>query len=81
VIPPLAGALIKNEKDVHLLERLAFMARREGREPPNMRQGVARLNRATSHLDYRPPARSGHRSRFVQDGAAPAGAYRRTDKL
>jgi hypothetical protein len=25
------GALIKNEQDVHLFERLAFMARREGR--------------------------------------------------
>ena len=29
VIPPLYGALIKNEQDVQLLERLAFMARRE----------------------------------------------------
>lgn len=28
-IPPLAGALVKNEQDVHLLERLAFLARRE----------------------------------------------------
>ncbi|MEZ5775589.1 MAG: MoxR family ATPase [Hyphomicrobiaceae bacterium] len=28
VIPPLAGALVKNEQDVHLLERLAFMTRR-----------------------------------------------------
>lgn len=28
VIPPLYGALIKNEQDVHLLERLAFMHRR-----------------------------------------------------
>ncbi|CAM3507594.1 AAA family ATPase [Parendozoicomonas haliclonae] len=27
-IPPLAGALVKNEQDVHLLEKLAFMARR-----------------------------------------------------
>lgn len=27
-IPPLYGALIKNEQDVHLLQRLAFMARR-----------------------------------------------------
>lgn len=27
-IPPLHGALIKNEQDVHLLERLAFMTRR-----------------------------------------------------
>jgi MoxR-like ATPase len=31
LIPPLHGALIKNEQDVHLFERLAFMARREGR--------------------------------------------------
>src|SRR5579871_3869353 len=31
LIPPLYGALIKNEQDVHLFERLAFMARREGR--------------------------------------------------
>jgi len=30
-IPPLYGALIKNEQDVHLLERLAFMHRRETR--------------------------------------------------
>jgi MoxR-like ATPase len=29
LIPPLYGALIKNEQDVHLLERLAFLARRE----------------------------------------------------
>ncbi len=28
-IPPLAGALIKNEQDVHLFERLAFMSRRK----------------------------------------------------
>ena len=28
-IPPLYGALIKNEQDVQLLERLAFMHRRE----------------------------------------------------
>lgn len=31
IIPPLHGALLKNEQDVHLFERLAFMARREGR--------------------------------------------------
>ncbi len=30
-IPPLYGALLKNEQDVHLLERLAFMTRRESR--------------------------------------------------
>ncbi|BFM17531.1 MoxR family ATPase [Maricurvus nonylphenolicus] len=28
-IPPLYGALLKNEQDVHLLERLAFMTRRQ----------------------------------------------------
>ncbi|HLY05037.1 MAG TPA: MoxR family ATPase [Rhizomicrobium sp.] len=31
LIPPLHGALVKNEQDVHLLERLAFLARREAR--------------------------------------------------
>jgi MoxR-like ATPase len=30
-IPPWYGALLKNEQDVHMLERLAFMARRESR--------------------------------------------------
>jgi MoxR-like ATPase len=30
-IPPLYGALLKNEQDVHMLERLAFLARREQR--------------------------------------------------
>ncbi len=30
-VPPLHGALLKNEQDAHLFERLAFMARREGR--------------------------------------------------
>jgi MoxR-like ATPase len=30
LIPPLHGALLKNEQDVHLFERLAFMARRQG---------------------------------------------------
>ena len=32
LIPPLAGALIKNEQDVQLFERLAFMHRRKERE-------------------------------------------------
>jgi MoxR-like ATPase len=31
VIPPLHGALLKNEQDVSLFEKLAFMARREAR--------------------------------------------------
>ncbi|MBC6403450.1 MAG: MoxR family ATPase [Hyphomonadaceae bacterium] len=30
MIPPLHGALLKNEQDVHLFERLAFLGRREG---------------------------------------------------
>lgn len=30
LIPPLYGALLKNEQDVHMLERLAFLNRREG---------------------------------------------------
>ncbi len=29
-IPPLHGALLKNEQDVHLFERLAFLSRRQG---------------------------------------------------
>ena len=31
IIPPLHGALLKNEQDVHLFERLAFLAKRETR--------------------------------------------------
>ncbi len=31
LIPPLHGALLKNEQDVHLFERLAFLSRRESR--------------------------------------------------
>ena len=34
LIPPLHGALLKNEQDVHLFERLAFLARREGGTRP-----------------------------------------------
>ena len=30
VIPPLHGALLKNEQDVHLFERLVFLSRRQG---------------------------------------------------
>jgi MoxR-like ATPase len=29
LIPPLHGALLKNEQDVHLFERLAFLSKRE----------------------------------------------------
>ncbi|MCL4766701.1 MAG: MoxR family ATPase [Hyphomicrobiaceae bacterium] len=32
LIPPLHGALLKNEQDVHLFERLAFMTRRQGQK-------------------------------------------------
>ncbi|MBF0354457.1 MAG: MoxR family ATPase [Alphaproteobacteria bacterium] len=31
ILPPLHGALLKNEQDVHMFERLAFLAKREGR--------------------------------------------------
>ena len=34
LIPPMHGALLKNEQDVHLFERLAFLARRQERQPP-----------------------------------------------
>ena len=30
IVPPLHGALIKNEQDVHLFERLVYMSRRKG---------------------------------------------------
>ena len=30
LIPPLHGALLKNEQDVHLFERVAFLNRRDG---------------------------------------------------
>ena len=30
LIPPLHGALLKNEQDVHLFERLVFMTRAKG---------------------------------------------------
>ena len=30
IIPPLYGALLKNEQDVHLFEKLAFINRQEG---------------------------------------------------
>ena len=30
LIPPLAGALLKSEQDVHMFERIAFMSRRKG---------------------------------------------------
>ena len=37
LIPPLHGALLKNEQDVQLFERLAFLARREaGARPGQM---------------------------------------------
>ncbi len=33
LIPPLHGALLKNEQDIHMFERLAFLGRREGGRP------------------------------------------------
>jgi hypothetical protein len=43
VVPPLAGALLKNEQDVHLFERLVFMARTtaESRRAVNRRPASA----------------------------------------
>ena len=32
LIPPLYGALLKNEQDVHLFERLLFMSRRQAKK-------------------------------------------------
>jgi len=34
LLPPLSGALLKNEQDLHLFERLAFLAKREGASRP-----------------------------------------------
>ena len=34
IMPPLHGALLKNEQDVHLFERLVFMSRRTERPRP-----------------------------------------------
>jgi hypothetical protein len=31
VLPPMHGALLKNEQDIHLFERLIFLHQREGR--------------------------------------------------
>jgi MoxR-like ATPase len=33
LIPPLHGTLLKNEQDIHLFERLAFLGRRDGARP------------------------------------------------
>src|ERR1700716_3918814 len=41
LIPPLHGALLKNEQDVHLFERLAVLSRRGVERPPG---GVERMN-------------------------------------
>ena len=40
LIPPLHGALLKNEQDVHLFERLAFLARREGADVSSLYCGA-----------------------------------------
>jgi len=49
LIPPLHGALLKNEQDVHLFERLAFMARREQRRDSGFLHFNARPLRAKAH--------------------------------
>ena len=46
LIPPLHGALLKNEQDVHLFERLAFLSRREvlmARHPRRLSHAFASL--------------------------------------
>ena len=35
LVPPLHGALLKNEQDVHLVERLAFLAKRDPAPRPS----------------------------------------------
>ena len=55
IIPPLHGALLKNEQDVHLFERLVFMARRGSR-----RSGFSRDREtfeAASQRRWSPPGR------------------------
>ena len=53
LIPPLHGALIKNEQDVHLFERLAFMARRVNflvmARPPCYRPSRLAINASRSN--------------------------------
>jgi hypothetical protein len=44
LIPPLHGALLKNEQDVHLFERLAFLSRRGETGP--LREHTPRLHHA-----------------------------------
>ena len=46
LIPPLHGALLKNEQDVHLFERLAFMARRRAADVTKSGLGAAFLGEA-----------------------------------
>ena len=53
VIPPLHGALLKNEQDVMLFERLAFMARREGTLTPMRSERSAPWLIATRRQRYR----------------------------
>ena len=64
LIPPLHGALLKNEQDVHLFERLAFMARREQRQLtlPEWPMGDRDVRRTSSSNCARPRCRSPSRS-------------------
>ena len=52
VIPPLHGALLKNEQDVHLFERLAFLARRGGLMFAHLIDGLRQAGLPTSITEY-----------------------------
>src|SRR5262249_18566418 len=62
LVPPLAGALSKNEHDVHLFARLAFRARGEGRCPVAWVEPQAKPRAALSDSTH-PPG-----FHFVQSG-------------
>ena len=54
LIPPLHGALLKNEQDVHLFERLAFLNRRGERGDAMRSQSAANPPDKVGHLYPRP---------------------------
>src|SRR5262249_6776661 len=51
LIPPMHGALLKNEQDVHLFERLAFLSRREVEVPQRPQQLPGALLRYLHQTD------------------------------
>ncbi len=81
LIPPLHGALLKNEQDVHLFERVAFMARPGGRlgpwpfaEPVNARGRARHRLEPRSASGARPRSRARRRSRLPRP-TARCGVY------